>query len=127
MHNQVQEQHHLQVLCQIKVLFGTSSHVRILISRYKRKEINDMKSYEELAKEQADRESTLLSKLMGEAGIEELADFEAGLSGRQSEILFKITTEMEDTENALNQVEQLAQRLRKHLERLKKLHQTLSK
>jgi hypothetical protein len=86
-----------------------------------------MKSYEELAKEQSDRESALLSKLMGEAGIEELADFEAGLSGRQSEILFKITTEIEDTEHALNQVEQLAQRLRKHLERLKKLHRTLSK
>jgi len=95
--------------------------------RYKRKENGGMKSYEELAKEQADRESTLLSKLMGEAGIEELADFEAGLSGRQSEILFKITTEMEDTENALNQVEQLAQRLKKHLERLKKLHRTLSR
>jgi len=86
-----------------------------------------MKSYEELAKEQADRESTLLSKFMGEAGIEELADFEVGLSGRQSEILFKITTEIEDTENALNQVEQLAQRLRKHLDRLKKLQRTLSK
>jgi len=86
-----------------------------------------MKSYEELAKEQADRESTLLSKFMGEAGIEELADFEVGLSGRQSEILFMITTEIEDTENALNQVEQLAQRLRKHLDRLKKLQRTLSK
>jgi len=86
-----------------------------------------MKSYEELAKEQADRESTLLSKLVGEVGIEELADFEVGLSGRQSEILFKITTEIEDTENALNQVEQLAQRLRKHLDRLKKLQRTLSK
>jgi len=110
-----------------KVLFETSSHVKIWHPRYKRKETDDMKSYEELAKEQADRESTLLSKLMGEAGIEELADFEAGLSGRQSEILFKITTEIEDTENALNQVEQLAQRLRKHLERLKKLHRTLSK
>ena len=85
-----------------------------------------MKSYEELAKEQADREGTLLSKLMGEAGIEGLADFEAGLSGRQSEILFKITTEIEDTENALNQVEQLSERLKKHLERLKKLHRTLS-
>jgi hypothetical protein len=95
--------------------------------RYRRKETGGMKSYEELAKEQSDRESTLLSKLMGEAGIEELADFEAGLSGRQSEILFKITTEMEDTERALAQVEQLAQRLRKHLERLKKLHRTLSK
>lgn len=115
------------MLCLFQVLFGTLSHVRILITWYKGKETEDMKSYEELAKEQADRESTLLSKLMGEAGIEEIADFEAGLSGRQSEILFKITTEMEDTQNALNQVEQLAQRLRKHLERLKKLHQTLSK
>jgi SpoVK/Ycf46/Vps4 family AAA+-type ATPase len=94
---------------------------------YKRKESDDMKSYEELAKEQAKREGNLLSKLMGEAGMEELADFEAGLGERQSEILFKITTEMEDTENALNQVEQLAQRLKKHLERLKKLQQTLSK
>jgi len=86
-----------------------------------------MKSYEELAKEQTHRESTLLSNLMGEAGIEELANFETGLSERQSEILFKITTEIEDAENALNQVEQLAQRLKRHLERLKKLQRTLSK
>ena len=86
-----------------------------------------MKSFEELVKEQAKRESSFLSKLMGEAGMEELVDFEAGLSGRQGEILFKITTEIEDTKNALNQVEQLTQRLKKHLERLKKLHQTLSK
>jgi len=86
-----------------------------------------MKSYEELAREQAQRESSLLSKLVAESGMEELADFEAGLSGRQTEILFKITTEMEDTQDALNQVEELAQRLRRHLDRLKKLHRTLSK
>lgn len=86
-----------------------------------------MKSYEELAREQAQRENSLLSKLVTEAGMEELTDFEAGLSERQTEILFKITTEMEDTQEALNQVEELAQRLRKHLDRLKKLHRTLSK
>jgi hypothetical protein len=86
-----------------------------------------MKPYEELAREQANRENALLSGLMGEAGIEELTNFEVGLGERQSEILFKITTEIEDTENALNQVEQLAQRLKRHLERLKKLQQTLSK
>ena len=85
-----------------------------------------MKSFEELAREQTNRESILLSKLMGEAGVEELVDFEVELGERQNEILFKITTEMEDTKDALNQVEQLAQRLKKHLERLKKLHQTLS-
>lgn len=86
-----------------------------------------MKSYDELSKEQADREQSLLSKLMAEVGMEDLAGFETELSERQSVTLFKITTEMEDTQAALNQVEQLAQRLRKHLERLRKLHQILSK
>ena len=86
-----------------------------------------MKSYDELSKEQANREDSLLSKLMAEVGIEELAGLETELNERHSATLFKITTEIEDTQAALNQTEQLAQRLRKHLERLKKLHQILSK
>ncbi|MFO7773554.1 MAG: hypothetical protein R6V59_06440 [Dehalococcoidia bacterium] len=86
-----------------------------------------MKSYDELSEEQAKREQSLSSKLMAEVGIEELSGFETELGERQTETLFKITTEIEDTKNALDQVEQLAQRLRKHLERLKKLHQILSK
>lgn len=86
-----------------------------------------MKPYDELSKEQAARENTLLSRLMAEVGVQELTKFETELGERQSETLFKITTEIEDTKNALNQVEQLAQRLRKHLERLNKLHQVLSK
>jgi DNA helicase IV len=88
---------------------------------------NKMKPYDELSREQASRENSLLSRLMAEVGIQELTDFETELGERQSETLFKITTEIEDTKNALNQVEQLAQRLRKHLERLNKLHQVLSK
>lgn len=79
-----------------------------------------MKSYEELAKEQGRRESNFLSD------VGELTDFEAGAGQRREEILFKITTEIEDTENALNQVEQLALRLKKYLERLKKIRKTLS-
>jgi calcineurin-like phosphoesterase len=80
-----------------------------------------MKSYEELAKEQKMRESGFLSD------VGELTDLEANLGQRRDEILFKITTELEDTKNALNQVEQLAQRLRKYLDRLKNIYQTLSK
>ncbi len=86
-----------------------------------------MKSFDELSKDQAKREGSLLTKLMEEVGIEDLDDFEAELDERHSVTLFKITTEIEDTQNALNQVEQLSQRLKKHLERLKKLHQILSK
>lgn len=98
-----------------------SSYVKIWHLRHKRKETDDMKSYEELAREQGKRESSFLSDL-GEA-----SDFEADLGQRRDEILFKITTEMEDTKNALNQVEKLAQRLRKYLDRLEKIYQTLSK
>jgi len=86
-----------------------------------------MKSFDELSKEQSNREDSLLTKLMAEVGIEDLADFETEIDERHSITLFKITTEMEDTQHALNQVEQLSQRLKKHLERLKKLHQILSK
>jgi len=86
-----------------------------------------MKSFDELSKEQANREDSLLTKLMAEVGIEDLADFETEIEERHSITLFKITTEMEDTQHALNQVEQLSQRLKKHLEKLKKLHQILSK
>lgn len=87
----------------------------------RRKEADDMKSYEELAKEQKMRESSFMSD------VGELSDFEADLGQRRDEILFKITTEMEDTKNTLNQVEQLAQRLRKYLDRLRNIYQTLSK
>jgi len=80
-----------------------------------------MKSYEELAKDQKMRESSFLSD------VGELAEFEADLGQRRNEILFKITTEMEDTKNALNQVEELGQRLRKYLDRLRNIYQTLSK
>mgnify|MGYP001130975053 CR=1 FL=1 len=86
-----------------------------------------MKSFGELTKEQLKRENDLLSHLMEETEIEELANFEAELSERRSEILFKITTEMEDTENALKQANQLVQRLKKHLEQLKDLQRALSK
>jgi len=84
-----------------------------------------MKSYEELVEEQGRRESSFLSNL-GEAELRELPDFETGVGQRREEILFKIITEIEDTTNALNQVEQLSQRLKKYLERLKKIHRTLS-
>jgi len=86
-----------------------------------------MESFEELTREQAKREGDLLSTLMGETGLKKLADFEAGLGERRSEMLFRITTEIEDTQSALNQVDQLAQRLKKHLEQLKGLQQVLSR
>jgi len=86
-----------------------------------------LKSLEQLTSEQTHREGRLLSQLLGESGMEGLACFEASLTEQQSRLLFEITTEIEDTENALKQADQLVQRLKKHLEQLKGLQKVLSK
>jgi len=86
-----------------------------------------LRSFGQLNSEQIQRESDILSSLMEESKLEKLANFEAELIGRRSEILFKVVTDIEDSENALRQIEQLAQRLRKHLEQLKGLQRVLSK
>jgi len=86
-----------------------------------------LRSFGQLSSEQAQRENDFLSYLTEGNKVEELANFEAELSQRRSEILFKVTTDIEDTENALKHVEQLAQRLKKHLEQLKGLQRVLSK
>jgi uncharacterized protein YifE (UPF0438 family) len=85
-----------------------------------------LKSFPEFDKEQTINENKLLSSQFGE-GIENLSHFEIELGERQNETLFKITTEIENTENALNQAEQLAQRLKKRLKQLKDLQKVLSR
>jgi len=86
-----------------------------------------LRSFGQLNSEQAQRENDFLSYLMGENKVEELANFEVELNERRNEILFKVTTDIEDTENALKQAEQLIHRLKKHLEQLKSLQRVLSK
>jgi len=86
-----------------------------------------LKSFGELFDEQAQRESNFLSYLMGKTKMEDLTQFEADLSEKQSRILFEIATELEDTETALKEAEQLVHRLKKHLEQLKDLQRVLSK
>lgn len=86
-----------------------------------------MKSFGQLTNEQIQREGDFLSRLMSQAGMEDLAHFEGDLTQRQSQVLFEITTQIEDTEDALKQAEQLVQRLKKHLEQLKGLQRVLAK
>jgi hypothetical protein len=91
------------------------------------REFENLKPFSKLNKEQLQRESDLLSQLMGETEAEELIDFEADLAEQRSELLFRITTKIEDTQNALKQAEELVRRLKKHLNHLEGLHQALSK
>ena len=91
------------------------------------KGISDLRSFGELDSEQTQRESSLLSRLMGDGGLEDLVHFEADRAERQNQLLFQIVAEIEDTESALKQTEQLILRLKKHLEQLKGLQRVLSK
>jgi phage FluMu gp28-like protein len=86
-----------------------------------------LESLERLSGDQNRRESRLLAELLGEAGYADLAAYEANLAEQQSRLLFSIQAEIEDTEMALRQSEQLAQKLKKHLDRLKGLQKVLSK
>lgn len=86
------------------------------------------KSFDQLRKEQLDREGGLLHQLLGEFDkIKDLATFDADLITRRNEILFKVTNEIEDTKSALKQAEQLVERLQKHLKQLQGLHRILTK
>jgi len=86
-----------------------------------------LESIERLSGDQNRRESKLLAELLGEAGYDDLAAYEANLAEQQSRLLFSIQAEIEDTEMALRQSEQLAQKLKKHLDKLKGLQKVLSK
>jgi len=86
-----------------------------------------LESLDKLSGDQNRRESKLLAELLGEAGYDDLAAYEANLAEQQSRLLFSIQAELEDTEMALRQSEQLAQKLKKHLDRLKGLQKVLSK
>ncbi|GAI32257.1 unnamed protein product [marine sediment metagenome] len=96
-------------------------------AKSRQKGIDGLKSFGQTDDEQSQGKGALLSRLLGEVGIEDLIHFESELTGRQNQVLFEIATEIEDTESAVRQTEQLIQRLKKHLDKLKDLQRVLSK
>ncbi len=86
-----------------------------------------IESIDRIAGDQNRRESKVLSEMLGEAGYEDLSAYEANVAEQQSRLLFSIQAEIEDTEVALGQTEQLVEKLKKHLSRLRALQKVLSK
>jgi hypothetical protein len=89
--------------------------------------LNRDRSFGDLKKDQMSRESELMN-IMGSA--EELASLsgrEGQLDIKRNEILFNVTTQMEDTRSALREAEGLVERLRKHLNQLEGIHKILTK
>ena len=89
---------------------------------------NRDKSFNQIKKDQLGRESDVLSELMGDSQeLRALSGRETEMNSKRNEILFKITTEMEDTQNALREAEALVERLKKHLSQLEGMHKILTR
>jgi len=92
-----------------------------------RKVINRLEPSQEDSREQMGKEDEPLSNVIEETDLERLIRFERNLGERQNETLFKITLEIEETENTLKRAEQVVQGLTKRLKQLKDLQRILSK
>ena len=86
-----------------------------------------MEPSQEDSREQMGKEDEPLSNVIEETDLERLIRFERNLGERQNETLFKITLEIEETENTLKRAEQVVQGLTKRLKQLKDLQRILSK
>ncbi len=91
------------------------------------KAADDRNNLGRLSGEQQKRESTLLSGLMEKFGVAGLTLSEGDTTEGNNRLLFLITTEMEETQNAMRETEQILLRLKKHLQQLKGLQEVLSK
>jgi hypothetical protein len=86
-----------------------------------------LKPFQEYRKEETKGKGNPSHHLAEDPDIEKLATFEVNLDEKQSETLFKITTQIEDVEGALRQAEQLVKRLKDRLQQLRDLQRVLSK
>ena len=91
------------------------------------KAADDRNNLGRLSEEQQKRESTLLSGLMEKFGVAGITLSEGDTTEGNNRLLFLITTEMEETQNAMRETEQILLKLKKHLQQLKGLQEVLSK
>ena len=80
-----------------------------------------MELFDKSDKEQAEGEDEILSYL------KEGEEFESQSTEHRNELLFKLSTEIENTEGNLKKAEQLVDKLKKHLKQLQELQRVLSK
>ncbi len=60
-------------------------------------------------------------------GAEDFTTFEVDAANRRNELLFNITTQIEETRAKLKQAEQLVERLRQNLREYEEMYKTLTK
>jgi hypothetical protein len=90
--------------------------------------MNEFQSeYQSLKKKQMANENAFLTDLNTNTGARDLITREADIESSKNQILFKVTTEIEDCKQLLKESEDLVKRLKKHLIQLENTNRNLTR
>ena len=78
-------------------------------------------------KDPAGGQKDIYNQISSQPSQEDFSTFETDNANRRNELLFNITTQIEETKGKLRQAEQLVERLRQSLREYEEMYKTLTK
>jgi hypothetical protein len=78
-------------------------------------------------KDPASGQKDIYNQISSQPSQEDFSTFETDNANRRNELLFNITTQIEETKGKLRQAEQLVERLRQSLREYEEMYKTLTK
>ena len=81
----------------------------------------------QMKKDHASGQNHIYNQIAAQPSQEDFTSFEADNANRRNELLFNITTQVEETKAKLRQAEQLVERLRQSLREYEEMYKTLTK
>lgn len=81
----------------------------------------------QIKKDHFSGQNDIYSQIAAQPTQEDFSTFEADSANRRNELLFNITTQIEETRGKLKQAEQLVERLRQSLREYEEMYKTLTR
>lgn len=81
----------------------------------------------QIKKDHASGQNDIYNQISAQPSQEDFSNFEADNANRRNELLFNITTQVEETKGKLRQAEQLVERLRQSLREYEEMYKTLTR
>ncbi|MBN1376682.1 MAG: hypothetical protein JXA01_11100 [Dehalococcoidia bacterium] len=83
--------------------------------------------FDQIKKDHFSGQNDIYNQIAAQPTQEDFSAFEADSAIRRNELLFNITTQIEETKSKLRQAEQLVERLRQSLREYEEMYKTLTK
>lgn len=81
----------------------------------------------QIKKDHLGGQNDIYNQISAQPSQEDFTTFEVDSANRRNELLFNITTQIEETKGKLRQAEQLVERLRQSLREYEEMYKTLTK